>query len=623
MTTTTEPHGQTVLELWHRAERGRPDAVAVRDDATSLTRSELSRRAQALAETLTDLGVGYGDRVAVCVERSAPLIVALLGVLRAGAAYVAIDPSYPQERIEWMLTDCQAAAMILGPAAGRTGAKNTVPTVALMEDGGLRADTAVRLAPTRRDLDAGHQELSAEQAAYVVYTSGSTGRPKGTTITHAGLLNLVSWHCAAFGLSDADTCSQIASPGFDAAVWEIWPALAAGAELHIVPEALRADPPGLRNWLVARNITVGFVPTALAEGLIGLVWPADVALRYMLTGGDALTRRPDPNLPFALVNNYGVSEAAVVATSGAVASSGAIPPSIGRPIDGVLAEVLDTDGRQVVPGDEGELVLGGVAVGRGYLNLPELTSERFYEDERGRWYRTGDRMRFNAQGELEFLGRLDDQLSIRGFRVEPGEVAGILNAHPGVTTSVAVAAGEASAERRLVAYLVASEATRPSDAELATFVEPRLPEHMRPSAYVWLDALPLTPHGKVDRAALLERRGEIPAIPGGAIPIGTAAPAGAGLNVTNAPTEAAGDIEPTISGIIGDLLGVDSIGPEENFFLRGGHSLLAAQLIIRLAELYDVELSLRYLFDHPTARELALEVQRELTDLTDSSGDVR
>ncbi len=581
--------GETVLALWERVRARDPEALAVNDGSVALSRSELGHRSADLAHVLIQQGVGRGDRVAVCAERSSAQVVALLGVLRAGAAYVAIDPAYPDERIGWMLEDSGAAAIILGAAArpdlGRDRATLTLtPHGHVVVPAEADADR-----PGVEDLpDAAADPPAGADGAYIVYTSGSSGRPKGVTIDHAGLFNLVTWHTEAFALTDADVCTQMASPGFDAAVWEIWPSLAVGATLLIVPETLRTDPLGLRDWLGTRRITVSFVPTAVAEGLIGLDWPADAALRYMLTGGDALTRRPRPDLPFGLVNNYGVSEAAVVASSGPVAASGDGPPSIGRPIAGVLAELVDADGRPVAEGEAGELMLGGVAVGRGYLNLPELTAERFFEDARGRWYRTGDRMRFTADGELEYLGRLDDQLSIRGFRVEPTEVAAALNAHPAISAGVVVAAGASSAERRLVAYVVATDESVPSDAELTGFLAPRLPEHMRPSAYVWLDALPMTVHGKVDRGALSDP-----------------------VDLPDRDVRSDDGTEATIAGIIADLLGVPSIGAEENFFLLGGHSLLAAQLIVRLDELYDVEVSLRYLFDHPTARELAAEVGRE------------
>jgi amino acid adenylation domain-containing protein len=588
---TATTHAETVVEWWDDSLRRDREALAVEDSITSLRRSDVDRRSWELADALHSLGVCRGDRVAVCLERSVAWVVALLGVLRTGAAYVAVDPTYPAERISWMIQDSGAAAVLLS-AGGRVAAEvaSGRPAVSVSSEGWVPAPA--RDSTSGEICAPGHAPRvgpGAGDGAYVIYTSGSTGRPKGVTIDHTALLNLVRWHCGAFALVDGDRCSQMASPGFDAAVWEIWPSLAAGASLHIVPEGLQTDPPGLRDWLISQRINVAFAPTAVGEGLIVLDWPQDVALRRMLIGGDALTRRPRADLPFTLVNNYGVSEAAVVATSGPVASSGARAPAIGRPIDGVLAEIVDPSGVPVRDGQEGELVLGGVMVGRGYLNLPELTAERFFADQRGRWYRTGDRVRVNPDGEFEYVGRLDDQLSLRGFRVEPGEVAGALNAHPAIQSAVAVGVGAPSAERRLVAYVVAVGAERPSEEELANFLSAQLPEHMCPSAYVWLDALPMTAHGKVDRAAL-------PGLGSG--------PA--------TPVEAPEGVEATIAVIISDLLGVERIGVEQNFFLLGGHSLLAAQLIVRLEELYDVEMSLRYLFDHPTARDIAAEVERAI-----------
>jgi amino acid adenylation domain-containing protein len=594
-----------VLERFQRAVQDDPHALAVVDGEVALTRSELSLRAAALATSLARHGVGRGDRVGVCVERSAALITAVLGVVLSGAAYVAIDPAYPDERISWMLEDCGAAALVLGAGravSGHSGAtaldgadasaSDATPTLSLSRDGRLTTSAADVPATAPEDRAGAAPGLS--EPAYVVYTSGSTGQPKGVTIDHGGLANLVDWHCRAFGLRDTDRASQIASPGFDAAVWEIWPPLSTGATLHIVPEPLKTDPFGLRDWLVAQRITVGFVPTALAETLITLDWPEATALRHMLAGGDALTRRPRPDLPFTLVNNYGVSEAAVVATSGRVDPAGDGAPSIGWPIDGVLAEIVDADGTPVPAGEDGELVLGGVAVGLGYLNRPELTRERFSTDARGRWYRTGDRMRFSASGELEFLGRLDDQLSIRGFRIEPAEIAAALNAHPAVSASVAVASAGASAEARLIAYVVAADGIRPGDAELTAFLAPRLPGHMHPSAYVWLEALPMTAHGKVDR----------PALPAPEATAGATAEAAEAAETADGESE----LEAAIAAIVAELLGVPAIGVNDNFFLRGGHSMLGAQLIVRLDELYDVEVPLRYLFDHPTAAELAVEV---------------
>ncbi len=579
--------GATVLSRLEQISETSPGSLAVRGPDGSLTYGELTVNAERLARRLRQLGVKPGDLVGECLDRSAGLVLGALAILKAGAAYVAIDPRYPDERVRWMLEDSGATAVVTDAGtAARLAANGDRPVVVVAGDAewgdGSALDDGEPLPgpPLPTDL------------AYVVYTSGSTGRPKGVMVEHASLSNLVEWHRAAFGLVADDRCTQIASPGFDAAVWEIWPSLASGAAIHVIPEDLRGDPIGLRDWLVAEGITVTFLPTAVAEGVIGLPWPEDAALRYLLTGGDALARRPRPGLGFTVVNNYGLSETAVVATSGAVAPDGEGPPSIGQPIAGVVAEIVDEQLVAVEPGAEGELVLGGAAIARGYLNRPELTAERFLDGERGRRYRTGDRVRRRADGSIEFLGRLDDQLSIRGFRVEPGEVVAALNSHPAIEASVIVGLGSSGADRRLVAYVVATGGQRPDQGELTDLLGGRLPEYMLPSEYVWLEALPLTQHGKIDREAL-----PAPAETARHEPGGRSAETG---------TEAAA------AAVVAELLGVEEIGADQNFFLLGGHSMFGAQLIVRLEELFDVEITLRYLFDHPTVAEIAAEVERQL-----------
>lgn len=583
----------TILPLINDVISGAPDSVALRDADGVLTYGELSARAERLARRLQRLGVKPGDLVGQCLERSTSLVVAALAILKAGAAYVAIDPAYPDERVRWMLDDSGAAAVVTD-SADRLGGYGDRPSVVLASGGELRDDDV----PGGTDL-LPEPPLPGD-LAYVVYTSGSTGRPKGVMVEHAGLANLVDWHRSAFALGASDRCTQIASPGFDAAVWEIWPSLASGASIHVIPEDLRTDPIGLRDWLLTEGITVTFLPTAVAEGVIGLTWPEEVPLRYLLTGGDALSRRPAPDLGFTVVNNYGLSETAVVATSGPVASNGDGLPSIGRPIAGVVAEVVDERLTPVQPGMEGELVIGGVAVARGYLNQAELTAERFLDDAGGRRYRTGDRARLRPDGELEFLGRADDQLSIRGFRVEPGEIAAALNSHPAIETSVIVGIGRSGGDRDLVAYVVTATGARPDPSELGEFLSAFLPEHMLPSRYVWLDSLPLTQHGKIDREALPP-------------PIEMARDQPAGRS-PETPIEAA------TAAVVAELLKVtvDEVGMDENFFLLGGHSMLGAQLIARLGDLFGVEISLRYLFDHPTLEEIAVEVERQMSG--DQSG---
>jgi amino acid adenylation domain-containing protein len=593
---------QTVLPLIEANAFASPFEVAARDADAAISYESLWIRSATVAHELWQLGARRGSLVGLCVDRSVGLVLGAVGVARAGAAYVAIDPAYPDERIRWMLEDAGVVAVVTDTAnASRENALGGWQHVVVEPvAAGLR-----NVAPAPGDSPVPEQSLppgpDPEDLAYVVYTSGSTGRPKGVLVDHAALANLTSWHIAEFGLGRYDRCTQVASPGFDAAVWEIWPALAAGAALHVMPDGLATDPVRLRDWLVAESITVSFLPTAVAETIVGLRWPRSAALRYVLTGGDALTRRPDPQLPFTLVNNYGLSETAVVATSGEVSPTGEGTPSIGRPIAGVLAEVVDGRLEPVQPGSPGELLLGGRALARGYLNRDELTAERFVNSPGGRRYRTGDRVRLRPDGAFDFLGRLDDQLSIRGFRVEPGEIATMISSHPGVETAVVVGVGSAGADHRLLVHAVASGAEPPSDEELTGFVSASLPDYMVPSAYRWLDQLPLTAHGKIDQAALR-------------------APVGHPPGVRAEHAEIAGPALPEnwmqlkVTALVAELLEVERVGMDENFFLLGGHSMLGAQLIVRLNDLFGVEISLRYLFDHPTPAEIAAEVRRQRSE---------
>jgi amino acid adenylation domain-containing protein len=383
-----------------------PEALAVSAPDDVLSYAELDLRAARLADRLHDLGVGPDAVVAVCLARSAAFVVATLAVLKAGAAYLPLDPTWPTERLASVLGDCGPRAAI-----GDVGAAGVVPD-------GPWAEIDVREALDDRGL-AGrqHDVVKDEHLAYVVYTSGSTGRPEGVEVTHGSLANLAAWHRRAFAVTPADRAHVYASPAFDAAVWETWPHLAAGASLHLPPDDVRIDPAGLRDWMLRERITLGFVPTPVAERLLGLSWPAHTPLRTLLTGAGALTRRPPSALPFALVSTYGPTECTVVATSGVVSPAGPDAlPSIGRPIDNVEALVLDADARPVPSGMEGELYLGGAGLARGYRQRPELTAARFVPHPAvpgARLYRTGDRARQLPDGSLAFLGRVDDQVSIR------------------------------------------------------------------------------------------------------------------------------------------------------------------------------------------------------------------
>jgi amino acid adenylation domain-containing protein len=572
------------------ATRSPNETAIVAPDAT-LTYRQLDVSADRLAGRLIERGVRPGDIVALVAPRSAAFVVGALGILKADAVYLPIDPTYPSARVEFLLND--------------SGSRIVVAADNCQEDFGTRREVvAIDLTrPGETHLGLPERKDRGSDAAYVVYTSGSTGEPKGVVLSHVGLANLVRWHTTAFGLTGNDKCTQIASPGFDAAVWEIWPTLAAGATLCVVPEALRADPRGLRDWIVSEQIGISFVPTVLAEELTDLAWPAGTALRYLLTGGGALSRFPASGLPFQLVNNFGLSEATVVSTSGIIfpqnpgsIEAGERRPTIGREIEGVRLHIVDGDLQPVADEVPGELLIGGSSVALGYLNRPELDRERFVVAAFAggeRLYRSGDLVRRRADGEVEFLGRIDEQLSVRGFRVEPGEVSAVLQGHPGVRAAYTVGDQRDGRGGRLVAYVIAGGVEPPTDDDLRGHLAARLPEYMIPAVFVRVERFALTPHGKVDQRALLQY-----------LPEGE----------RTAPREAVDtelvNTESVVASIVGELLGQITVDPQANFFLLGGHSMLGAELITRLEDVFGVELSLRELFDGPSVAEIASTVDQ-------------
>jgi amino acid adenylation domain-containing protein len=562
-----------------------PDAVAVTDATVTLTYRELDHRAGRLADALGAFDVGPDTVVAICLERSPAFVVAALGVLRAGAAYLPMDPAAPPERVAFMLDD----------AAPRVIITDRRLETRLPETGWPRLD--IHEATTRPGRPtARHDVAKQEHLAYVIYTSGSTGRPKGVEITHGSLANLVAWHRRAFGVIADDRAPLYASPAFDAAVWEIWPYLVSGASLHLPPEAVRMDPEALRDWLVAQSITIGFVPTPVAERLIALPWPLWTPLRTLLTGADTLHRYPPQELPFTLVNNYGPTECTVVTTSGPVEPEpfGEPLPTIGRPIDNVDVLILDETLRPVLPGEAGELYVGGAGLARGYRGRPDLTAERFVphpDEPEARLYRTGDRARLLSDGRVAFLGRVDDQLKIRGYRVEPDEIAAALGAQPGVAACAVVAREDDGGERRLVAYLVPAAGATLGRETLPAALRRSLPDYMVPATFVALPALPLTTNGKVDRAAL-------------------PSPDAANMLRDGEVVAPRTEVETELASILSALLGIAEVSVQDNFFLLGGHSLLGTQLIVRVRDVFGVELSLRTLFDAPTIADLATEIER-------------
>jgi amino acid adenylation domain-containing protein len=566
-----------------------PDAVAIVAGDQQLSYRELEARANQLAHFFRSFGVGPEVPVGLCMERSVDLAIGALAILKAGGAYVPLDPSYPSNRLSALLEDSGASLLVAQSCVAQQLPAGNWRTILLDADGPVTADYPSTCPIT---------ETKPGNLAYIIFTSGSTGRPKGVQITHASLLNLVSWHLSAFNVTPRDRATVQASPGFDAAVWELWPYLAVGATLHVVDEAVRTIPERLRDWIVRNGITISFLPTALAERMIDLPWPQETALRVLLTGADTLRRYPRADLPFALVNNYGPTECTVVATSGTIypAESPEELPSIGRPIGNTQIYIVDEQLKPVAFDTAGELLIGGAGVARGYLGLPELSREKFVpnpfsNDREARLYRTGDLGRFLPDGRIAFMGRMDEQIKIRGYRIEPQEISAVLDRHPAVQASCVSAYADHLQEKRLVAYVVPAREVRLSPSELRKFVGQYVPDYMVPSTFVQMAQLPLTAHGKLDRAALPE-------------------PTTANVLDDDSFEAPQSQIERSLAVFLTSLLGVARVGKDDNFFDLGGHSLMGAQLIAKISNTFGVELSLRSLFDHPTVGEVSAEIER-------------
>jgi len=575
---------EPVHVLFERWADRTPEALAIVHGDERLTYAELDRRANRLAHRLRRLGVGPESVVAILLERSADLVVAALGTLKAGGAWLPIDPAHPAERVLYILRDSGAAVLLTD--AELPGAPLPPDRILLCRVRCAHQDSP-RCAQ-RTLLDEESSERPAPPAtdpdllAYVIYTSGSTGAPKGTELRHGGLSSLVAWHLRTYGLGPGDRSPLLAGPGFDASVWEMWPPLAAGAAILVPPREVVLSPPALLGWFAERQITVAFLPTPLAEAVLAEPMPDGLVLRTLLTGGDRLHRRPAPGLPFEFVNHYGPTESTVVATAGIVKATGSKPPDIGSEIANTRVHLLDRGLRPVPLGVPGELCLAGEGLARGYRGRPDLTAERFVPAPDGlRIYRTGDLARRLPDGRLEFLGRIDQQVKIRGFRIELGEIESALAALPGVAVAAALVR-----EDRLTAYLVAPTI---ETEDLRAALARRLPEPMIPTAWVLLDEMPLTPNGKVDRRALERIAPPEPETPAATL---------------QSP------LEELVAGLFSEALGIKgTVGPDDDFFHLGGHSLLAVQLVSRARQAFGVDLDVRAVFERPTVAGLAGRIE--------------
>ncbi len=597
----TEPT-LSVMQLFRQQVARRPSALAVAGIDRSWTYAELAARVDAVASQLRHHGVTAESPVAILMDRSPELLASILGTVAAGGAYLPLDPTVPMERIAFMVED--AAASVLLTESWRLPA---LPAKLLADVTVLTVDEQVAGEP-RSQIEDWHEPADLRQLAYVIYTSGSTGRPKGVAVSHRALLNLVRWHCQAYEVTAADRSTLLAGLAFDASVWEIWPVLTAGASLHLPDEDTRLQPLKLARWLAAEEISLSFLPTPLAEEILDQPALREAPLRALLTGGDRLRLRPSLDLSARLVNHYGPTENAVVATATDVSPVGDLPPTIGRPLPGVAARVLDPQLRQVLPGAIGELTISGVSLARGYLNRAALTAAKFVPDPLaeaagGRLYRSGDLVRHDRRGELEFLGRIDHQVKIRGFRIELGEIEQVLAGLESVAQAVVdVWRGEYgqdehgqdnsghrdSPAQQLVAWVVPTAGAADNDglaAQLRDELLHRLPSYMVPTELVFLDALPKTANGKIDRKAL-------PSL----VPF-------------EAPTIAPRNPnEEILVGLWRELLGRPVVGVHDDFFALGGYSLLAVRMLSRVRDTFRVEVGVAQFFQRPTVADLATAI---------------
>jgi len=580
-TTSDYPREATVPELFAEQVRRAPGAIAARLGAATLSYRELDSRSDAVAAHLHALGIGRGGYVGVCVERSFEMLAALLGILKAGAISIAVDPAHPAARVAFLLRDAGATvvlaqAHLIGVLAPALAELESVRAVAL--------ETLPAAGPAPRVV------LGPDDGAHVMYTSGSTGTPKGAVIPHRAIVRTVRG-AEYLRFAADETFFAFVPLTFDVAVLELWGPLLNGARLVLCPPELPSLDE-LGGVVEAQGVTTLWLTTALFEQMVDEQLPRLRGLRQLIVGGDVMSpahaRRLLAAVPgIRLLNVCGPTEATVLIVAHHLRTPPTGPIPLGKPIANATVYVLDAEQRPVPVGVPGEIYTGGDGVALGYLNRPELTAERFLPDPfigrpNATMYRTGDLARWNADGEIEFLGRIDNQIKIRGIRVELGEIESTLTDHPGVREAVVVAVPVGSAEKQLIAYIIPRDPRPPAVTELQSFLHTRLPTQMVPPFFVFLDALPRTPTGKFDRKALPDP---------GALLVAPAEPA------RRAP---ASDVEITVAGSVAEILEIDDIGLDDDVYALGCDSLRAMRLVSRLREVFNVDLTVRDLVAAPT-----------------------
>jgi amino acid adenylation domain-containing protein len=573
-----------------------PKATALLCAGRKWSYRQLNDQANRLADLLIESGVTPGSLVGIFLERSAEMVVALLGVLKAGAAYVPLDPAYPLERLRFLIEDASLSSIVTHSSIKNRLPDNADTVVAFDTDGGLSGRPTTN--PTT--------VVSSDERAYVIYTSGSTGIPKGVEGTHRASMNRFSWMWRTYPFKPREVCCQKTNLGFVDSIWEIFGPLLAGIPNVIIPQEAVRDPEEMLQVLAGEHVTrIVLVPSLLRTLLdhapnlqrrvpelrlwscSGEVLPVDLAKRFRAAFPDA-----------TLLNIYGSSEVAADVTCHEVTNQDlGSAVTIGKPISNTQIYLVDESGNPVPIGIRGQILVGGDNLARGYLNRPELTGERFVTnwltpEQSPRLYRTGDLGRFRSNGEIEYLGRVDSQVKLRGLRIELGEIESILASHAGIQEAVVTVSGEEE-QQKLSAYVVVKEEDKggPSAGELRRYLRTKLPEHMVPASYWQVGALPLLASGKVNRAALAAS---------GAAPLLNQADL---LNPRN-------EVEAKLAEIWRELLQVKQVGMEQNFFELGGHSLLVLQVTARIRRMFEVELAVRSVFEAPTIAGLAREVEK-------------
>ena len=585
------PRDKCVHELFEEQVARTPDAVAGIFEEQELTYRELNERANQLAHHLIALGVGPETLVGLCLERSAELVVAILGILKAGGAYVPLDADLPQQRLEFMLRDSAVRYLVTQSSLlDRLPSHGCCVTCLDNEAETLKASDCSNLS----------SGVGADNLAYVMYTSGSTGVPKGVAIPQSAVVNFLLSMAVQPGMSSDDRLLSVTTPTFDISVLELLLPLTVGASLDVVPAPLNADGIGLADYVSKRNATVMQATPATWQMMLHSGWKGCPDLK-VLCGGEALSDHLADELQQRcrqLWNMYGPTETTIWSTTRLVAGEGACG-SIGRPIANTQVYVLD-EHRQPLPiGVPGELYIGGAGLARGYLNRSELTAEKFVtnpfsEDADLRLYRTGDLCCWRSDGNLEFIGRIDDQVKLRGYRIELGEIEAAMNEHPLVAQCVVILREDRPGDKRLVAYCVAASDSEPKFSELRSYLQQRLPDYMLPSAFVSLDTLPLTSSGKVNRRGLPAPDDSRPELETGYV-------------VPRNP------LEEQLAAIWCEVLQLERVGVHDNFFALGGHSLLVARMVGLIDRHCRMQISIALVFRNPTIAELACCLDSSVT----------